>query len=194
MAGVEVSHVQRAVADQEVVRDEDAGHGGEEDGPARQHSDEGRRLRHEIPRARRDADDGDDVAAAADVDVARTQGCNVHAASNGVCDDAEGERGSEEAEAGEEGAGARGRRHGGLLDHEEELEGVPEDLAIQLGGGGGDEEAEERGEDDAEGSSNDLAEEGGVWVFGVTGPVWWVLGLVEVEVGKWGVWGRTGLT
>ena len=63
------------------------------------------------------------------------------------------------------------------MDDEEELKGVPEHLAVHFGGGGGDEEAEERGEHDADGSGDGLAKEGGVGVFGISGPVWWVGGL-----------------
>lgn len=54
---------------------------------------------------------------------------------------------------------------------QEELERVPEDHRVDLCRGGGDEDAGDGGEADGQGGSDGLAEEGGLRVARVAGPV-----------------------
>ena len=154
-----------------VVGNQHARHRRQKDRPARNHRDESRGLVDVVPGTHGDADNHDDIRAASDVDVFRPQCRQVHSRRHRVEHDAQCQLAGQEAQAREEGAGARGGRHR-LLREDEDLEGVPEDLTVELGGGRGDEDAAQSRDADRQGCGDGLAEKGSVGSFGVSSPVW----------------------
>lgn len=121
-------------------------------------------------------DDGADVAATADVEVAREEGGHVCACGDGVGGDVgaelgEGEGGGDDEDA--EASGAVGGLAGVWVDEEvaEEVEGVPDWFAVDDAGGGGDDDADERGYGEADGDGDELGPESVFWLAGKTSEI-----------------------
>lgn len=168
---IHVANVILAPSNQKVIRDNYSCHWAEKHGPATQHRYECSRVRHVVPGTNRYRDHRQDVATSPDVDPLRTQGRHVHPRRYPVEHLAQRKLVDQEPKASEEGARPGRRRHRVGLHRQEQLERVPDVLAVDGRRGARDDDAAHGRHDDEDGRADELAEQRGVGRPGVPRPV-----------------------
>lgn len=170
LRGVEVFDLQVAAPDEVVIRARDARDGGQEDRVRGEVGGEIVGAAEELPGTHDEPDEGADVAAAPDVEVAREEGRHVRPGRDGVGGDVGAELGEGEGGRDEEDAGAV--TWCGLVEEGlQEGEGVPDRGAEDDGRGGGDDYPDEGGHAESDGDGEELGPECIGGVFGETGEV-----------------------